>query len=293
MERKRRNLIKNLIGLVLFPLVLLGLLRRFERQQTYQPTRGLLMDASVLNRPWEDVYFRTDDGVSLNGWFFPAAEHSPRREWVLLFSHGNAGNLSHRLDLFRIVLATQMNLFAYDYRGYGRSEGSPGEEGTYQDARAAYDWLITKGFPADRIIAYGNSLGGGVSSGLATRVEIAGLILQSTFTSLPDVGSELFPFLPVRWLGSLKYDTLNRLPHFKRPVMIIHGPDDSLVRFHHAERNFAAANEPKRLLKIAGDHNDGLSGDPEHFLEGINQFFQLLQPPGPGTLPPHTHGPIQ
>jgi pimeloyl-ACP methyl ester carboxylesterase len=179
------------------------------------------------------------------------------------------------LELYALLLHADVNVFAFDYRGYGRSEGRPGEEGTYKDAQAAYGWLQQRGFVSTNIIAYGESLGGAVASELAVRETVGGLILQSTFTSLTDLGAELYPFLPVRSIGSIGYDTHSRLPRIRVPVLILHSRGDRLIPFHHAEQNFAAANEPKWLCEIAGDHNDGLD-DRETFAAGIEQLLHRM-----------------
>ena len=210
--------------------------------------------------------------------FFPAATNAPRTRNVFLICHGNGGNISHRLGLYEVLLQTGAGIFAFDYRGYGRSTGRPDEEGTYRDAQSAFQWLRQKGFAPKNIIAYGESLGGGVASELAMRETIGGLILQSTFTSTPDIGAELFPWLPVRRVSRIKYDTRSKLPKIRAPILIIHSRNDSLVRFHHAQENFAAANEPKTLLEIHGDHNDGIT-DPSHFLEGLNRFLAQIHAP--------------
>jgi hypothetical protein len=214
--------------------------------------------------------------VELNGWFFPAATNSPRAQFVVLLCHGNAGNISHRLDTCAALLATGVNVFVFDYRGYGRSQGRPSEEGTYRDAQAAYQWLRQEGFPGTNIIAFGESLGGGVAAELAARETVGGLVLQSTFTSVTDMGAELFPWLPVRWLGTIHYDTRSKLPHLKVPVLVMHSPADGLVRFHHGQTNFAAANEPKLFWELKGDHNDPLADTP-HFIEGLEKFFSLIK----------------
>ena len=171
-----------------------------------------------------------------------------------------------------------MNLFAFDYRGYGLSHGTPSEPGTYLDAEAAYHWLRQKDFAGQRIIAYGESLGGGIASELCVRDPCGGLILQSTFTSIPDIGAELYPWLPVRWISTIKYDTRSRLPRLKIPVLVMHGRRDGLIPFHHATDNFAAANEPKLLWEIDGEHNDPLF-DQQRFMEGIRKFCLLLDSP--------------
>ena len=234
-------------------------------------------NGSEPGRPFEDVYFQTADGLKLNGWFFPADEVSPRKQLVYLLCHGNAGNISHRLDHCMALLETGAGVFLFDYRGYGRSEGRPGEEGTYLDAQAAHQWLRQKGFAATDIIALGESLGGGVASELALREPLGGLILQSTYTSVPDVGAELFPWLPVRWLGTIQYDTHSKLPRIRVPVLVIHSRDDGLIGFHHAEKNFAAANQPKTFWEIAGGHNEFLENDRARYVDGLNRFLAMLE----------------
>jgi fermentation-respiration switch protein FrsA (DUF1100 family) len=176
------------------------------------------------------------------------------------------------------MLDTGAAVFSFDYRGYGRSEGRPGEEGTYLDVQAAYQWLRKRGFAGKDILAYGESLGGGVASELCLREEIGGLILQSTFTCIPDIGRELFPWLPVKLLSTIRYDTCGKLPRLKIPVLVMHSRSDGLIGFRHSERNFAAANDPKLFCEIGGEHNDALA-DREQFLNGIEKFLQLIDEP--------------
>ena len=163
----------------------------------------------------------------------------------MLICHGNAGNISHRLELCGTLLATGASVFVFDYRGYGRSQGRPGEEGAYYRDAQAHQWLQHRGFTGERIIAFGESLGEGVASELALRERSGGLVLQSTFTSIPDVAAELFPWLPARWLCTIRYDTLAKLPRLRLPLLVMHGRADTLIGFHHGEKNFAAANPPK------------------------------------------------
>ena len=250
--------------------------RWFEHNQVYQPTRVLETSGAELNRPFEDVWFHSKDGVRLNGWFFPGVKDSPRNRLAVLLCHGNGGNISHRLDVTAALLETGVAVFLFDYRGYGRSEGRPSEEGTYADAEAAYQWLHEKGYAGTNVIAFGESLGGGIASGLAARVPLAGLILQATFSSIPDVGCEIFPWLPVRWLCSIKYNTCSRLPSLAIPVMIMHSHGDQLIKFHHAEKNFAAAKEPKLFWELKGEHNDPVS-DRANFIEGFEKFLNLVE----------------
>ncbi len=155
------------------------ILRWFEHSQVYHPDRVLVATGAELGRPFEDTVFKASDGVALNGWFFPASTNSPRAHLAVLICHGNAGNISHRLDTCAALLATGVNVFVFDYRGYGRSQGRPSEEGTYCDAQAAYQWLRQKGFAGTNIIAFGESLGGGVAAELAVREPVGGLVLKA------------------------------------------------------------------------------------------------------------------
>ena len=252
------------------------LLRWFERNQVYHPSRILDATGQELGRPCENVFFKAADGVELNGWFYPADTNSPRARFVILVCHGNGGNISHRLDLYRALLATGVGVFAFDYRGYGRSQGWPGEEGTYLDAQAAHQWLRQKGFAGGDIIAYGESLGGAVAAELCVREQTGGLVLQSAFTSALEIGKELFPWLPVRWLNTIKYDTRGKLPRLTVPVLVMHSRGDELIGFQHGEKNFAAANEPKQFWELQGEHNDPIA-DRARFVEGLETFLSLVE----------------
>jgi uncharacterized protein len=249
--------------------------RTFERSQVYFPSRTHYAHADQLGRPFEEVWLEVD-GERLHAWFFPADKDSPRRQRVFHVSHGNGGNISHRLGLARLLLETGAGVLLYDYRGYGKSSGRPGEEETYRDAQAAYQWLLQRGFDPGGVIVYGESLGGAVAADLALREPLGGLILQSTFTSIPDIGAELFPFLPVRWLATIRYETEQKLPRIHVPVLILHSRHDRLIRFKHAEKNFAAANEPKLFREISGDHNEALLA-PEKWQSAIEEFLLLLE----------------
>ncbi len=265
------------------PVVLLGLcivvfvmLRIFEHSQVYHPRRGLDQSGAVLGRAWEDVRFKAADGVNLSGWYFPAEDGSKRKEYVVLVCHGNGGNIGHRLDLYDALLQTGAGVFAFDYRGYGLSQGRPSERGTYADAAAALKWLGDRGFAASRVIVLGESLGGGVASELAAREPLAGLVLLSSFTNIPEIGAELFPWLPVRLISSIRYDTHSRLPGIRMPLLVMHSRNDELVGFHHAEANFRVANEPKIFWELFGTHNEPLH-QPDHFLKGIEALLTRVE----------------
>jgi hypothetical protein len=252
------------------------MLRWFEHHQVYHPGRVMYATGAELGRPFEDVYFDSQDGTRLNAWFFPAGIKTARPAPVVLLCHGNGGNISHRLDMADALLSTGVAVFLFDYRGYGRSKGHPSEQGTYRDGEAAYRWLLQKGFAARDVLAYGESLGGGVAAELASQFALGGLILQSTFTCISDIGADLFPWLPVRWLAQIKYDTLSKLPRITVPVLVMHSRADRLIRFHHGERNFSVANPPKLFCELSGDHNDPLT-NRDQFIAGFKQFLILAQ----------------
>jgi len=277
MDSNRKQRLKNLVGTLVLLCFLWAVLRWFEYSQVYHPHKKLEQSGAALGRPWENVFFEASDGVRLNGWFFPADANSPRRQWAVLLCHGNAGNISHRFAYFELLIELGVNVFAFDYRGYGASEGRPSEEGTYADALAAHRWLQEKGLAAEKILGLGESLGGAIAAELAVRAPLGGIILQSTFSSVPDVGGELFPWLPVRWISTIHYDVPAKLARIKTPVLILHSREDSLIGFHHAEKNFAAASEPKFLRELAGDHNESLVTDAERYRRYVDEFLRLIE----------------
>ncbi len=281
---KGRRIIRTfLITLGLCYLLAMLLVKIFETRLVYFPSRIVGGAANQLGRPSEDAFIPVENGEQINAWYFPAHPGQVQTsDRAILVCHGNAGTMAERLDLANLLLKPGASVMLFDYRGYGRSTGQPGEENTYRDAQAAWRWLKAKGFAATNIIVYGESLGGGVATELAARETAGGLILQSTFTSIPDLGAEIYPWLPIRLIASIKYDNLRKLPGIKAPVLILHSRQDRLIRFHHAERNFAAANEPKYFCEIEGDHNDGFYASQAKILAAVTDF---LRRPGPLSKP--------
>jgi fermentation-respiration switch protein FrsA (DUF1100 family) len=277
-QRNRRRLLTLLAAVAGFYVWLIW----FERRNVFQPTSALDASGEEIGFPKEDVWLTASDGVRLHAWYYSG--RAGTNGIAFLLCHGNGGNISHRLDQYDALLRLDVAVLAFDYRGYGRSDGSPGEAGVYRDAEAAHDWLQARGFSAEKIVAHGESLGGGVAAELALRRPVGGLVLQSTFTSVPDLGSEIFPWLPVRTLGRIKLATRDKLPRVRVPVLVLHSRADTIIPFHHGERNFAAANEPKLFHELNGDHNDGLVVDRDAFSRGLGEFIQLIgrQPDQPG-----------
>ena len=234
------------------------------------PDRQLGGTPADLGLAYDEVGLTTEDGVRLHGWFVP---HEHARATVIFF-HGNAGNIGDRLGTLRMFHDLGLNVLLFDYRGYGRSEGRPGERGTYRDASAAWEYLTAeRGIAADSIVLYGRSLGGAVAAWLAARVSPGALVLDSTFTSVPDLAAELYPFLPARWLSRFRYDSRRRLDEIRTPVLVIHSRDDEIIPYTHGRALFAAASEPKAFVTLGGGHNNAHSTDRETFREGLADFL--------------------
>lgn len=203
---------------------------------------------------FEALSLSTPDGEQLDAWFVPA----PQSRGVVLFLHGNAGNLSHRMDSILMFRRLGYSTLIFDYRGYGRSTGKPSEAGLYQDAQTAWDHLVRdRGIPSRRIVLFGESLGGAMAAGLAARERPGALVLSSALASAPALAADLYPWLPTRWLVRMHYDTRNALAEVRSPVLVAHSPDDEIIPFHHGRLLFETAAEPKVFLPLAGGHNDG------------------------------------
>ena len=242
----------------------------FQEKLVYFPSGAIVATPASLGLDYEEVGITTEDGVRLHGWFIPANESKA----TVLFFHGNGGNISFRMETIRILHSLGSNLLLFDYRGYGKSDGAPGEQGTYKDATAVWKYLTKeRGIPANDIVLMGRSLGGAIASWLAEKESPRCLILESSFTSLADVGAEVYPFIPVRMLSRIQYPTIERLKNIRCPVLIVHSPQDAIIPFHHGEQLFAAAHPRKEFLRISGGHNDGFVVSEKIYAEGIRNFI--------------------
>ncbi len=247
----------------------------WQAKMVYFPHKEIARTPADAGMAYEEVALRAADGVRLGAWYVPAG--SPSRGAVL-FCHGNAGNISHRTGLIAVFRRLGFDVLIFDYRGYGRSEGEPSEKGTYLDAEAAWDHLVgARMVPPGRIVIFGNSLGGGVATHLAAERTPGALVLQSTFTSIPDVGAERIRWLPIRWICRIKYPSLKTIPNVKCPVLVVHSPSDEVIPFHHGRELFAAAGEPKEFLEIQGDHNNGWAASGPVYLRGLAGFLDRHQ----------------
>lgn len=256
--------------------VLLVLLRLGEPRLLYFPgPRALLPPPPELDLPVERVGFRAEDGVRLASWVIPAAADAP---WLLI-CHGNGGNISDagRPYHYAGLRAEGLNLFAFDYRGYGESEGAPSEDGLYRDAEAAYRYLRDSlGVSPDRIVLFGHSLGSAVAVELARRVPAAGLILDGALTSVPDRGQELYPVFPVRWLAASRYDSREKIGRLALPKLFLHAERDEVIPIEHGRRLYQAAAPPKRFVALAGGHADAFEADSAVYFGEIRRFVTEL-----------------
>lgn len=235
-----------------------------------QPGRGHVSVPTDIGLKYDTVRINTADSVTLDGWFVPA----DNKRGVLLFFHGNAGNISHRLDSIQIFNSLGLDVLIIDYRGFGQSTGTPSETGTYQDAEAAWRYLIEEyRFSPQDIIIFGRSLGGAVAVHLASQQNPAALILESTFTSVPDLAAELYPWLPARWLSRFQYNSLQKIKAVTCPVLVVHSSQDEIIPATHSSRIFSMAREPKQFLKISGSHDSGFLASGRVYTAGLDHFL--------------------
>lgn len=249
----------------------------FENWLLFRPAKATQSWGQPPNERVQDVELLSADGTRLHAWWCPTVDWQPNHG-AMLYCHGNAGNLSHRGESIQRWQAEPLRraVLIFDYPGYGKSEGKPTEAGCYAAADAAYDWLVNeKKVPGERIILYGGSLGGGVAVELASRRSHRALALVATFTSIPDMAQNLYPWLPARWVVRNQFNSMAKIGKCNQPVFIAHGTSDSLVPFAQAERLAAAANEPKRFFAMEGlDHNHTPIPD---FYKSLAEFLQEVE----------------
>jgi uncharacterized protein len=217
----------------------------------------------------QDVYYTSPAGSKIHAWYLPARPADP----VLVLFPGNAGNLSGRgQTLVKVRERLGTSVLIFDYPGYGKSEGKPNEERCYDAAEGAIRWLRDeKAVSTDRLVLYGESLGGGVATEMARRYPCRALILVKTFSSLPAAAKRHYPWLPCHWLMSNRFDNLAKLPEIHAPVFVASATEDRVVAYEHGELLFRAANEPKHFFPDAGsDHNDPL---PDEFWDELKAFL--------------------
>jgi len=261
------------VGILIAWLIVVAVSMIFEESLIFFPMRYPEGDWKPLGLPFEDAWFHADDGVRLHGWY--AASDQPRA--VVLFCHGNAGNVTHRAEQMRVLRELAgVSVLVFDYRGYGRSDGKPNETGLRADARAARAWLAQRaGIPESEIVVIGRSVGGAVAVDLAARDGARALVLESTFTSIPDMAARHYPWLPVGRLLRNRFDSLAKIGDYHGPLLQSHGNADTIFPYRFGQGLFDAANEPKTFITLPGsDHNDPQN---RQYYAALIEFLDVLE----------------
>jgi len=258
-----------LLGICVLLLVLRSVLVAVgQGRYVYFPDRNVAITPARLGMAFEDLRLQSEDGETVHAWHVPAPERERDKEnrLTILFCHGNAGDIGDRVDTIQTFHKLGFAVLIFDYRGYGESTGKTTEKGTYLDALAAWNHLVnTKGVPADGIVIFGRSLGGAVATWLAARRTPRALVVESTFSSAPDMAAKMFPFLPVKLFCSFHYDSVAAIRKVDCPAMVAHSRQDSMIPFTQGRRIFEAAREPKLFVELQGDHNaGGIDIDPSY-----------------------------
>jgi len=268
-----------ILGLILglIYLLLLSFVYFFQDQMYYFPSNVISRTPSVVGLNFDEVFFRTKDGLKLHGWWIPADSETAASK-TILFCHGNAGNISDRIETVQLLHQLGLNVWIFDYRGYGKSQGKPSQKGTYKDAKAAWNYLVDiRKLNSTDIIIMGRSLGGAVAAWLANRVQPSAVILESTFTSASDLAAELYPYFPVRWMVKYRYPTLKYVKKITVPKFFAHSRDDEVIPFHHGLKLYEAAGEPKTFIELEGSHGNGFMQTGQRYKKALNSFISDLQ----------------
>lgn len=249
--------------------------RWLERNKLFYPNRVITVIPRSLGMAFEDVTLTTSDGVKIHGWHIPKGPGPlAAKDLTILFCHGNAGNISNRVQKAAILHKLGLNVFVFDYRGFGNSEGTPDEQGTYRDADAVYRHLAeTLRIPPERIVLHGESIGNGIAIESAMRHPSRALVVESAFTSIVGMGKIAAPYLPLGLFCTQRYDNLAKLPKVGRPVLVMHSPDDEVIPFRMGQALFTAAAEPKSWLELKGGHDDAFLESGAAYPDAIKAFL--------------------
>jgi len=242
----------------------------FQDRLVYFPIKDIVVNPHNIGLEYESIFIEVDDGVKIHAWYIP----KKGAKTTLFFLHGNAGNISHRLDSIKLFNSLGMNVFIFDYRGYGNSDGSANEQNTYDDARSAWEYLLkSKGLKPEELVIFGRSLGGTIAANLGSRVKPKAMILESTFSTVDKLASDIFPYVP-KYLIRFKYETTKHLKDIKYPILIVHSVDDNIIPYRFGEEVFKNANEPKTFVQISGGHNHGFLQSKDIYLPALKKFLQ-------------------
>ena len=261
---------QTVISLIVVLVLVAASVRYVESRSIFYPARSIAATPADIGLPFEDVFIKTQDNVTINAWLVK----SSTGRGTLVFCHGNAGNIGDRLEKVLLFHQMGLNVLIIDYRGYGKSQGQPSEAGIYKDAVAAYDYLRSReDIDHSRIIGYGESLGGAAIIDLAVKRELAALIADSSFTSAADMAKTIYPFIP-SFLLATKLNSVVKVPGITAPKLFIHSRADEIVPFRLGERLYQAAAKPKEFLEISGGHNDTPADAREKMARGIIAFLR-------------------
>ena len=266
--------VKLIKGVIFLYALVLAFFFLFQDKFLYHPTREIITTPAEDGLSFDEVVFHTAGGLRLTGWYvYAAPDKGLQARGVVLFCHGNSRNISHRTDMLKIFAAMGLDTFIFDYRGFGESEGRPGEDGIYVDTQTAWDYLVKeRKISPEKVIIYGRSLGGGAASKLATRVEPSAVVLESTFTSVPDLASEFYPYIPAKLLSRSSYDNIGRVGDIKAPLLIVHSRDDELIPISHGLELAKTAGSDALFVEITGSHNKGFESSGEAFSGPLSAF---------------------
>jgi len=244
-----------------------------EKKGIYFPYFEIEQTPQDLGLDYQDIYIKTPDGFILNGWFIPAKDFN----YTIIFFHGNAGNISHRLDKILIFHNLGLNTFIFDYRGYGKSKGTPNEKGLYIDAEAVYKYLVNElKIPQNKIILYGESLGTAIAIKLASEEKVKAVILEGAFSRGRDMAKRIYPFLPYFFFRN-SFDSLSRVKKIEFPKLFLHSQDDEIVPFSLAKKLYDNAPDPKDLVKLNGSHNSCFLESKDLYISALDKFIRELK----------------
>ena len=260
----------KIVAAVLVTLIgLFSLIRYIEKRSLYFPLRAIEVTPHDIGLEYEEIIVSTGDGVRISGWFIP----SPAPRATILLSHGNGGNISHRLDKIKVLNDLKVNVLIFDYRGYGMSKGRPSEQGLYLDCEAMYRYLVNeKNTPPEKIIGYGESLGGAVIIDLAGRLPLGGIIIEGSFTSIRDMAKHYLPFIPT-FVYKTTFNSIDKIMKVTSPKLHFHSMSDDVVPYELGKKLFDNAQGPKKFVNLQGGHNDSFLISEETYAAGLDSFI--------------------
>jgi fermentation-respiration switch protein FrsA (DUF1100 family) len=266
-----KGFLQPLFLFIAFLFILIVYFRYIEGRSVFFPTKEIEYSPKELALDFQEVFFKAQDDTELHGWLVP----KEGARYTILFCHGNAGNVSHRVEKLKFFNELGYSVFIFDYRGYGLSKGRPSERGVYLDVRGAYNYLLSRKILSEQIIGYGESLGTAVIIDLAKQYKMRGLIIDSALSSFKDMVKAIFPFLP-HWIFASRFDSEDKIKFIKIPKLIIHSVNDEIVPFRQGRKLYESAPEPKEFLQIHGGHNSCFFESEDILREKIADFLMAI-----------------